>query len=422
MKRISRYAAIALIVLFANVAASFACTSFIISGKITPDGRPLIWKNRDAGKRGNVWQYVPADKGNGYYAYTAIVDEGDKRGNQIWAGTNEKGFSIFNTMSYNIKLDPDEKGARHSSNGALMRFAIERCVTVDDFEKLLKEEIAKGPLGASTNFGVMDAQGNAAYFETSYHEYYKFDVNDPAVAPEGYLIRSNFSFNGRDVKEGKGHLRYEQADLMVRKAIAQNDVTPEFFLKNLCRSYANPLMKTNFLGDEKNAPKTEGWACDNDFITRKTTLNSTIIKGVKKGEKPELITMISIISYPGTTVAMPVWPVSKEYIPRMLRADDKVKSPLSTWGYLLKDRVYSWDKDNNPDNAKKYFNFGMLYNAEGTGYLQKVFSLENAILPPYKEALSRWYAKGKIDYKELEALNAAADSKVESFYTANFGF
>jgi len=421
MKKLTRYAAIALIVLFSNVAASFACTSFIISGKLTPDGRPMVWKNRDAGVRGNVWQYVPADKAAGTFAYTAIVDEGRKKSKSIWAGTNEKGFSIFNTMSYNVKPDENEKGGPYT-NGSFMRLAIERCVTVDDFEKLLQQEMEKGPTGTSTNFGVMDAEGNAAYFEANYHNYFKYDVNDPAVAPEGYLIRSNFSYNGRTIKEGKGHLRYDQAELMVRKAIAQNDVTPEFFLKNLCRSYANPLMKINLLGDEINAPKTQGWAYDTDFITRKTTVNSTIIKGIKKGEKPELITMISIISYPGTTVAMPVWPVTKEYIPRMVRADEEIKAPLSTWGYLLKDKLYCWDRDNNPDNEKKYFNFALLNNAEGTGILQKVFCLENAILPPYKKALDGWYAKGKIDYKELQALNEAADQKVEEFYKTNFGF
>lgn len=421
MKKISRISLVAIFVLVANIATSFACTSFIISGKLTPDGRPMVWKNRDAGNRGNVWQYVAADKEKGTFAYTAIVNEGDKKGKNIWAGTNEKGFSIFNTMSYNVKLDENETGGPYS-NGSFMRLAIERCVTVDDFEKLLQQEMAKGPTGTTTNFGVMDAEGHAAYFEANYHNYFKFDVDDPKVAPDGYLIRSNFSYNGRPLIEGKGHLRYDQADLMVRKAIAENDVTPEFFLKHLCRSYANPLMEINLLGDEKNAPKTSGWAFDTDFITRKTTLNSTIIKGVKKGEKPELITMISIISYPGTTVAMPVWNVAKEYIPRMVRADEEVKAPLANWGTILKERIYTWKRDNNPDNEKRYFNFGMLYNVEGTGYLQKVFSLENAVLPPYKEALARWYAKGKIDYKELQALNENADNKVEEFYKTNFGF
>ena len=35
----------AAIVLFATPVQ--ACTSAVVSGKVTPDGRPLLWKNRD---------------------------------------------------------------------------------------------------------------------------------------------------------------------------------------------------------------------------------------------------------------------------------------------------------------------------------------------------------------------------------------
>ena len=56
----------------------------------------------------------------------------------------------------------------------------------------------------------------------------------------------------------------------------------------------------------------------------------------------------------------------------------------------------------------------------GTGYLQKVLRLEAEVLPPYREALDRWYAAGKIDREELKKLNAAADEKIGSFYKANF--
>ena len=31
--------------------ASLACTSFIVSGRVTPDGRPLMFKNRDTGNQ-----------------------------------------------------------------------------------------------------------------------------------------------------------------------------------------------------------------------------------------------------------------------------------------------------------------------------------------------------------------------------------
>lgn len=422
MKKISVFAIALMALLITDTMVSFACTSVIASGKVTPDGRPLMWKNRDAGKRGNVMTYVAADKTRGTYAYSAIIDEESKSIKSIWAGTNEVGFSIMNTMSYNVNRDTTEHGGKYN-NGGFMRYAIERCATVDDFEKLLQKtikelETRKGGTGLATNFGVMDAKGNVAYFEAGHHEYHKYDVNDPKVAPDGYLVRSNFSYNGLPVKAGKGQLRYEQADLKMKKAIAENDVTPEFFLKHLCRSYANPLMKIDFLGD---TPKFEGWAYDTDFITRKTTLSSTVIKGIKKGENPDLITMWTIISYPGTTVAMPVWVKGgMEGIPAMIRANDRVHAPLADWGYELKMKAYSWDIDENPDNAKKYFNFGLLCNAYGTGYLQKVFNLEDEILPPYRASLEKWYKAGKVDVNEIMSLNKVADARVEEFYKANF--
>ena len=33
---------------------STACTSFIVSGRVTKDGRPMIFKNRDTGEQNNV--------------------------------------------------------------------------------------------------------------------------------------------------------------------------------------------------------------------------------------------------------------------------------------------------------------------------------------------------------------------------------
>ena len=35
-----------------------ACTSAVVSGKATPDGRPLLWKNRDTGYLRNHVAYV----------------------------------------------------------------------------------------------------------------------------------------------------------------------------------------------------------------------------------------------------------------------------------------------------------------------------------------------------------------------------
>ena len=46
MKR-TLLALIAAIVSLGSAEPLSACTSAVISGKVTPDGRPLLWKNRD---------------------------------------------------------------------------------------------------------------------------------------------------------------------------------------------------------------------------------------------------------------------------------------------------------------------------------------------------------------------------------------
>ena len=413
--KLFRKAAIALILLlFASAAISYACTSIIVSGKVTPDGRPLIWKNRDTGAARNIMRHFPAQDGK--YAFTGIVAEKSKDPNSVWVGSNSEGFAIFNTVSYNV--EPDTLNGKSGGNGIVMRMALERCATVADFEKMLQE--MPKPWKVETNYGVMDAQGNAAYFEVGNYEYYKYDVNDPAVAPDGYLVRSNFSYNGRPRIEGKGHCRYMTAEAFTRKGLAAG-ITPEFVLNNHVRCYANVLMDLNLRGDENHAPKTTGWAYDNDFITRKTTTCSVVITGVKPGENPELTTMWTVVSYPGTTVALPVWEaVGEEGLPVMVRGNEKYQAPLSKWGYTLKERAYTFDLDNDENNHKRYFNWELFYNGEGTGYLQKVLRLEAEVLPPYREALNRWYAAGKIDRAELKKLNAAADEKIAAFYKANF--
>ena len=129
-----RKAAIALILLlFAGTAISYACTSIIVSGKVTPDGRPLIWKNRDTGAARNIMRHFPAQDGK--YAFTGIVAEKSKDPNSVWVGSNSEGFAIFNTVSYNV--EPDTLNGKSGGNGIVMRMALERCATVADFEKML---------------------------------------------------------------------------------------------------------------------------------------------------------------------------------------------------------------------------------------------------------------------------------------------
>lgn len=55
MKKIKLFLVIVLIAFAWN--ESGACTSAIITGKLTPDGRPLLWKHRDTSEDNNRIEY-----------------------------------------------------------------------------------------------------------------------------------------------------------------------------------------------------------------------------------------------------------------------------------------------------------------------------------------------------------------------------
>ncbi len=67
----------------------FACTSAVVSGKVTPDGRPLLWKHRDTDFLRNHVAYVKGEK----YDFIADVNSSNfPELKEAWIGTNTAGF------------------------------------------------------------------------------------------------------------------------------------------------------------------------------------------------------------------------------------------------------------------------------------------------------------------------------------------
>lgn len=173
-----------------------ACTSAVVSGKVTPDGRPLLWKNRDTDYLRNHVAYIKGEK----YNFIADVNSANFPAlKEAWMGTNSVGFALMNTQSYNLVevKDGEERGA---ANGRIIYRALEVCATVEDFCHFL-DTISKPSL-IEANFGVIDAQGAAAMFEVDYYKYTMYDANNPKDAPYGYIARTNFSFAG-EVNRGR---------------------------------------------------------------------------------------------------------------------------------------------------------------------------------------------------------------------------
>ncbi len=72
--------------------------------------------------------------------------------------------------------------------------------------------------------------GGAAYYETDNFNFKKFDVNNPTVAPNGYLIRTNYSFAGEDNK-GFGYIRFATASSLFEDQMKNGKISFEFLIK-----------------------------------------------------------------------------------------------------------------------------------------------------------------------------------------------
>ena len=415
MSRLFKAVLVLSLFLLADTIVANACTSVIISGRITEDGRPIMWKNRDSGDPGqNMMMFIKGKK----YDFVGIVNADITKPKAVWGGVNSQGLCIMNTLSYNVDIRPAEDKAS-SGNGLIQFEALSNCRDMAEFEELLAS--LPHPTGLVTNLGVIDAKGNCAYFECHNYGYKKYDVNDPGVAPEGFLVRSNYSVSTRPPEEGKGQIRYMEAERQIRRAIADRTVNVDFILENLARSFSNPLMGIDLKSGVFNKPRTRGWYADEDFITRITSRSSMVFQGVKENEKPELTTMWTIIGYPPASVCVPVWVKGGEKgLPRMLAPDETRHSPMSRNAFNLLKTVYTYDLDNSKENHERYFNWELLFNLQGTGIMQKVLAKEAEILPPYKAALETWRKKNKVDVAQLTELNAAADAAIAAFYKEEF--
>ena len=123
-----------LIVIFFIFSKSvYCCTTAVISGKATNDGRALIWKLRDTDYLKNYAKQFPSEDGK--YAFIGIVNSVDSVGNEVWGGNNEVGFAIMNSASFNVNLDDSVKVK--DKEGFFMKKALETCKTLEDFENLL---------------------------------------------------------------------------------------------------------------------------------------------------------------------------------------------------------------------------------------------------------------------------------------------
>lgn len=286
-----------------------ACTTAVISGKATIDGRPILWKNRDTSDA--LHNEVAVIEG-GKYKAVAVVNAGSRK--TVWMGVNEVGFCIENSLSRDLAVKGAKKGP---GNGTLMRMALQTCATVEDFRKLLEETNESGR-STVANFGVIDAQGGAALFETSPTAFKFFDANDPKIAPHGYIVRANFATTGQklganpkpsELTEIYSSDRFLCACRTLESCREDQQISLREVVRNCARDLSDP--QGNPYPGSVNGPagSLPEIVSTKNTISRTTTVSAAVFHGVKPGEDPKLTTMWAMLGDPKFSIAVPSFPI-----------------------------------------------------------------------------------------------------------------
>ncbi|HNX66889.1 MAG TPA: hypothetical protein PKH02_08400 [Bacteroidales bacterium] len=342
-----------------------ACTSFIISGKYTADGRPILYKNRDTDNMNNSLAYFS----DGRYDYIGLVNGDSTWDKMVWGGYNSVGFAIINTAAYNNNTGDTTKLS--DLEGVLMKKALQYCRTLADFEALL--DTLPKPLGVDANFGVIDAYGGAAYYETGNFRYVKYDVNDPAVAPQGFLVRTNHSMSG-DFMKGLGHVRYNTAEAALKEAVKNHRLAPEDMLNAISRNLSHSLTGTDLAKDVPDGDKAE-YRFFIDFIPRRITSAVVMIVGAKDEEDVSNAVMWTVLGFPLTSVAVPVWISAGNQLPVSLLMTDDLRAPICDDALMLKERCFPLKLD----GGQNYINLSAVINDKQTGIMQLLRPAEHTI-------------------------------------------
>ncbi len=359
-----------LVLLLLTPTSVLACTSAVVSGKVTIDGRPLLWKHRDSDNIHNALKHFA----DGEFSFTAVVNADSTANTNAWMGSNQTGFAIMNTASYNIRGQSQYEGEM-DQEGRFMKRALATCRTVDDFERLLEQ--TNGQRGVEANFGVIDAGGGAMYFEAGCFAYEKFDVNDPAIAPNGYLVRTNFSTTGSQ-ERGYGYIRYNTAcELFAEQYDEKQFFTVDYLLNEVTRSLLHSLQDVDL--EHSQLPATADdrtFVAFQDYIPRARTVSVLIVQGVTPADDPALTTLWTVLGFPLTTTVFPVWVGMGDSLPEILQGDQDNPPYLNTASLALKQTCLPI----SVGSGQRYVDLARLVNQAGNGYLQRVVEFDRQTL------------------------------------------
>ena len=354
--------------------ASQGCTSFIISGRASKDGRPMIFKNRDASSANNLMLLVQGST----YKYVGLVTSASSSPSSVWAGHNEVGFAILNTAAYNLN---GCEGGGGGNDGSIMRKALATCRTLKDFESML---YSMDPISANSNYAVLDAEGGCAYYETGHSSFVKFDANNPQDAPDGYIVRTNHGMTGcHDLDEGVE--RYTAISEFIEDAKRTDRFECEYLLANAPRYLTHGLTKMNlydFMPMDETCTRMFPF---NDFIPRYISTAAILIQGVLRGESPANTISWAQVGWPMAAVAIPLMVYEDVPLPSVVTATSGSTCWMSRKANEEKMKVFCLTRGKKQD----YIDLAKLVNERGTGIAQRIIPFEAEVVRRGNEAIKK---------------------------------
>lgn len=261
-----------------------ACTSAIVSGRASATGKAMLWKLRDTSSPCNFVDTIPSNGES--MAYIALFNGSDSLRREAWIGYNDAGFAIMNTASHNM---PRTHGAPEDREGFVMTLALQKCHDISDFRHLL--DTFTRPMGVRANFGVIDAHGNGAYFETHDSAYVEYNLAD---SPQGFIVRTNHSLS-QPASGGTGFDRKRTAETLLAPYADTHSITPQVFTEILSRSFYHAPSDRNLLSDSMIL-------LDEHLIPRPTSEASVVIESA---DTPDNYRMWAMLGWPPTSYTIP---------------------------------------------------------------------------------------------------------------------
>lgn len=380
--------------IFASLSA-WPCTSAIISGRWTADGRPLMFKHRDTDCLDNRLQYLRGPR----FDMVGLVNATDT-GSCVWAGANTAGLCIMNTASYCLRTE--QVTCDYEREGWLMYLALGHCASLTDFEHLLDSLLRPdsighvAPLCVEANFGLIDAQGGAAYYEVSDYRWTKFDV---ASSQPGYRIQTNWSESGR-AQDAQGLERQQTAEAIW----AANEGllwTPADLVNRFSRSYRHALLNVDYTA--ANAPE---FVPDQDFIPRRITSAVIVFQGVLPDEKPAHTLLWTTLGYPACAVTVPV--TVSPNIPSFLSDAGDTHAPMCDRAMQLKRR-YCFPL--TLSNGQRYLHLSAVLRGSDSmpALMPQIIRMDSAIVQEFAPLMEN-YRRGERDtafYEQYQVLTAS---------------